>query len=90
MVASRFIKKIFTGRLESKFSLFGFYMTEAEYLKCQILRIMTECEVMVKGFFEYDEELKRIKQVEGIETIKNICLINKILKIFLQKTSCFQ
>ena len=65
MIASRYIKKIFTGRLESKFSLFGFYMTEAEYLKCQILRIITECDIILKGFFEYDEELKKIKRIKG-------------------------
>lgn len=69
MIASRFIKKVFTGRLEAKFSLFGFYMTEAEYLKCQILRIMTECDIMIKGFFEYDEEHKKIKRIEGISKI---------------------
>jgi hypothetical protein len=65
MVSSRFIKKIFTGKLETKFSLFGFHMTEAEYLKCQIIRILSDCDLMLKGLYEFDEEAKCVKKIEG-------------------------
>jgi hypothetical protein len=65
MISSRYIKKIFSGKLETKFSLFGFHMTEAEYLKCQIIRILTDCDLILKGLYEYDEETKVVKKIEG-------------------------
>ena len=65
VVSSRFVKKVFTGKLDSKVSLFGFHMTEAEYLKCQVLRILTECRLTLGGLFEYEEEARAIRRVEG-------------------------
>lgn len=40
-------------------------MTEAEYLKCQIVRILSDCDLMVKGLYEFDEDLRKIKPIIG-------------------------
>ena len=65
MITCRYMKKIFTGNLNTKVSFFGFEMRESEYLKCQILRILSDCELSLKGISEYDPETQKTALVTG-------------------------
>ena len=59
------MKKMFTGNLDSRVSFFGSEMKESEYLKCQILRILSDCELSLKGVAEYDPETQKTALVTG-------------------------
>lgn len=56
MISSNYIKKIFSGNLRNEINLFGFNINEAQLLKCQIVKILHECDLTFKGLFEFDEE----------------------------------
>jgi hypothetical protein len=56
MVSSNYIKRAFSGNLRNEINLFDFSINEAQLLKCQILKILHECDLTFKGLFEFDEE----------------------------------
>ena len=65
MISSRYIKKIFSGNLNKTINVFNFKIKESELLKCQILRILFDCEISLKGIFDYNQETDKITKNLG-------------------------
>ena len=62
IVASRLLKKMFTGNLNA--TVFGFPGKERNLLRAQLARIQHATNIVPKGIFEMDEESGMMKYAE--------------------------
>ena len=83
--ASRHIKKILTGCLDSKICSYPIFPgTELNYLRCLIARISAATHISPRGFFKADFNMKHSDDESEEEDSDNESEIGKIIRITLQ------
>ena len=72
MKGATYAKRLLTGDLNATVKHLVFEGTEAQFLKCQIIRILVDCHLVPKGLFELNEETQTaIRIKEGLELPKD-------------------
>lgn len=72
MKGAIYTKKLITGDLNRNVKHLIFKGTEAQFLKCQIIRILVDCHLVPKGLYELNEETQKVIRLkEGVELPKD-------------------